>query len=180
MAKARQTSAIFGAATGAFLTAATVFSPSASLADGTTSAAQPLTPSWTEETRELHAASMSTRDYAENNNGVGILIHVAESSFPNDHFQTPDQFGQAVVGAFKAHYGTDSKYFLRNNLDARATGITYHVGEFIHGAGEGKEVKNVQEALDAMPEVAGLLKIIWEDKLAVSLQNGEPSPTPEG
>ncbi|MGX1498579.1 hypothetical protein ACSSV1_003630 [Labrenzia sp. MBR-25] len=163
MAQAKQTSRLFGAFAGAAMTAAAVFAPAAASAQEATPAAQNQ-PVWTEELRQLDAADRAATEYARDNYGVGILIHVGQD-IPNSHFASADEFGQAIVRAFNQKYGVEAQYFLRQN-DARATGITYHIDTFIHGADNGTAVKNVKEALNAMTEVVEYLKIAKEDRVA--------------
>lgn len=112
------------------------------------------------ELEEFHRASMAARNYAENNVGVGVLIHVGKD-IPNRHFKSADDFGRAVVNLFKERYGVDAQYFLRQN-DVLATGITYHIGHQIHGAENGNEVKSVKQGLKAMGDVVQQLKIVKE------------------
>ncbi|WP_157445599.1 MULTISPECIES: hypothetical protein [Actibacterium] len=196
MAKAA-TNGLAGKVLGAGLALSAAFAPSTASAQDVAMAALPDAPQetvdtilcetdrqyfakdgWRPETADLHCASTAASEYAENNPGVGVLIHVG-GDLPNDRFKTPDEFGRAVVHAFQSRYGVDAAYFLRQN-DTRATGITFHVGEFIHGGDNGTEVKNVKEALDAMPEVAGLLELIWNEKLVNAAQLQVPTVTPGG
>ncbi len=104
-----------------------------------------------QEICDLRAAADAARDYAEANPGVGILIHVGQD-FPNEHFQNADQFGRAFVNAF-AQQGVEAHYFLWQN-DIPNTGLTFYVGHLIHGQHNGTEVKNVLEAMNAIPEVS--------------------------
>ena len=104
-----------------------------------------------QELCDLRNAADAARDYAEENPGVGILIHVGQD-IPNRHFQTADQFGQALVQAFAKH-GVEARYFWRQN-DAPATGLSFYIGHLIHGQHNGTELKNVQQAVQAIPEVA--------------------------
>lgn len=117
-----------------------------------------------QELKQLGAASYAAGKYARENYGIGILIHVGKD-IPNKHFASADHFGRAVVNRFKKKYGVDSKYFLRQN-DARATGITFHIDDFVHGANNRTEVKNVKEAIDAMTEVVEYLKATKPDRVA--------------
>lgn len=110
-----------------------------------------------QEICDLHDAASAARDYAEANPGVGILIHVGQD-FPNEHFQNADQFGQAFVNAF-AQQGVEAQYFLWQN-DAPNTVMTFHLGHLIHGQHNGTEVKNVLEAMNAIPEVSQQLRIM--------------------
>ena len=91
---------------------------------------------------------------------MGILIHVGRD-IPNEDFRTADEFGQALVAAFRQHYGVDAQYYLRQN-DAPATGVTYHIGHQIHGAENGTEVKTVDQAISDMPDTVTQLKIVKE------------------
>lgn len=117
---------------------------------------------WTPETADLDCADEAATSYAETTFGVGILIHVGRD-IPNDHVARPEQLGELLVQRFKAEYDVDAQFFLAQS-DTLATGITYHIGDLIHGANDGTEVKTVREALDAMPEVSGLLREIWENR----------------
>jgi len=195
MANAK-TSRLFGAAAGALAGAAVALTPVMCAAQDATPAAMPLETvdtilcetdrtyyahnNWTPETADLDCADEAATEYAESTPGVGVLIHVGTDSFgEGKRFATPDAFGQAVVHTFKSRFGTDAAYFLSQN-DITATGLTYHVGDLIHGANDGTEVKNVREALDAMPEVAGLVRVVWEDKLAAVQELGGSDPSPGG
>ena len=196
MANAR-TNGIAGKLLGASLALSAAFAPSTASAEDVAMAALPDAPKtvdtilceadqvyyekdgWTSEVADLDCAADGARDYAENNPGVGVLIHVGTGSFgEGKRFATPQEFGEAVVRTFENRYDVNSAYFLRQTTGP-ATGLTYHVGEFIHGANNGTEVKNVKEALEAMPEVAGMLRLLWEDQLAAA-QADEPSPLPGG
>lgn len=168
MALAKTTNKIFGAVTGAALALSAVFTPLSAAAEdvkvgGTQNTATEHV--WNPEALELHKADNAATDYAEQNYGIGILIHVGANSFPNKHFATADEFGQTIVNVFKQKFGTDAQYFLSQN-DAMATGITYHIDDLIHGSDNGTEVKNVQEALQAMPEVVAFLKVAKQAKVA--------------
>ena len=133
---------------------------------------------WTSEGADLSCASDAARDYAENNPGVGVLIHVGTESFgEGKRFATPEAFGEAVVQTFEGRFGVSADYFLSQN-DAPATVLTYHIGDLIHGADNGTEVKTVREALEAMPEVASYVELIWEEKLAAAQQLQNPTPFP--
>lgn len=115
------------------------------------------------ELEEFHRASMAARDYAENNVGVGILIHVG-SDVPNKRVKSADELGQLFVKRFAA-LGVNAKYFLRQN-DTEASGITYHIGHQIHGAENGNEVKLLREAWNSAPNVVEQLKIVKQIKVA--------------
>lgn len=109
------------------------------------------------ELEEFHRASTAARDYAENNVGVGIVIHVGKD-VPNSKVKSADQLGQIFVNRFKA-LGVNAKYFLRQN-DTEASGITYHIGHQIHGAEDGTEVKLLREAWNSAPDVVEQLKVV--------------------
>ncbi len=122
---------------------------------------------WNSETADLSCATHAASEYAESHHGVGILIHVGQDLPYGD--LTADKLGQILVSKFKKEYGTDAQYFLRQN-DARATAINYHLGEFMYGAVESRVDMDLKEALAAMPEAAGLLNLIWEEKVASNEQ----------
>ena len=121
-------------------------------------------PTHQEELRQLDAADRAATEYARDHNGIGILVHVGQD-IPNQHFATADEFGAKMVKIFNKRYGVEAAYFLSPN-DAPATVITYHIDTFIHGADNGTEVKDVKEALAAMPEAVEYLKIAKRDQVA--------------
>lgn len=112
------------------------------------------------EITKLIEATRSANKYAVSHYGVGIVIHVGQD-IPNRHFKSADEFGQAVVNLFKERYGVDAQYFLSPN-DTKYSGMTYHIGHLIHGAGNGTEVKSVKQGLKAMGDVVEQLKIVKE------------------
>ncbi len=123
------------------------------------------------ELEEFHRASTAARDYAENNVGVGILIHVGQD-VPNKSVKNADELGQLFVRRFTA-LGVNAKYFLRQNGDAPSSGVTYHIGHLIHGAGNGNEVKGLKTAWNSAPDVVEQMKIVKQ--LAVA-----DAPAPKG
>ena len=110
------------------------------------------------ELEEFHRASMAARDYAENNIGVGILIHVGKD-VPNKKVKSADELGELFVKRF-ASFGVNAKYFLSQNGDAPSSGVTYHIGHLIHGAGNGNEVKGLKTAWNSAADVIEQMKII--------------------
>lgn len=128
------------------------------------------TASWNNpELEEFHKASTAARDYAENNIGVGILIHVGKD-IPNAKIKSGDELGQLFVNRF-SKLGVEAQYFLSQN-DARFSGITYHIGHQIHGAENRTEVKSLKAAWSSAPDVIEQLKIVKE---LASLEAPEPS-----
>ncbi len=148
---------------------------------GTTLASSPIasafaadakTANWNDpELEELRKASDATREYAENNDGVGILIHVGTKDIPSTRIKSPEQLGQIFVNRF-AKLGVDAQFFIRHN-DQPATGITYHIGHQIHGAESGNEVKLLREAWNVAPDVVEQLRIV---KQLASLETDAPRP----
>lgn len=174
MANAIKTNTILSAIAGAAFTASSLLAPSIASAedinktpavDNFTTAATTLSP----ELQELHEAALAARNYSENNFGIGILIHVGAKSFPNKHFESAEQFGQTMVAVFEQKFGVPAQYFLNQN-DTPATGITYHIGDVIHGADNGSEVKGVNDAFKAMNEVSQYLKAYHGKDLAQAPQ----------
>ncbi len=161
MAQAKQTSRLFAAATGALLSVAAALNPSASFAQEATPVAQPSDTVWTDELRALDEADLAATEYAKNNNGVGILLHVGED-FPNEYFNSAEEAAQAFVAIFQQQHGTSAQYFMSPNPGSEWTGVTYHIGDQIHGTNAGTEVKTVLEAYEAMPDVVKQLQLIKE------------------
>ncbi len=171
MAQAKQASRIFGAVTGAVLAASAVLTPFSAAAQEVTPAAQPQDTAWSDELRAFDQAATGARDYAEQNFGVGILIHVGED-FPNEHFATPEDFANVMVGLFEGKYETPARAFLRPNPGTANTGLTFHIGHHIHGASNGTEVKNVGQSLAVMPDIVEQLRIVKE---VASLETDQPT-----
>lgn len=163
MAQAKRASRFFSAVTGAALAASAVITPFAAAAQDVTPASQTNETVWTPELRELRKAASAARDYAENNYGVGILIHVGED-FPNEHFENADQFAALMVDIFENKYGTPAKAFTRPNPGTANTGLTFHIGHQIHTDANSSEVKSVNQALASIPSVIEQLRLIKEIK----------------
>jgi len=104
-------------------------------------------------------ASSAARNYAENNYGVGILVHLG-SDIPSKNVKNGDQLGQLFVNRF-AKFGIVARYFIAPNGNAPSTGITYHIGHLLYGKGE-KKVHDLQTAWDDAPRVIEQLKIVKE------------------
>lgn len=113
---------------------------------------------------EFENASNAARDYARANPGVGILISVGTETFPLGEYETAEQFGNAFIAAFSSQ-GVEAGYFLYYN-DSPTTNIVYYLGPTIHGQHNGTEVKGINQAVTAIPEVAEQVRII----------NGLPRP----
>lgn len=180
MAQAKKTNSVISAVAGAAFAATSLLAPSAASAQeikvaeaSNVATTEQLSP----ELLELHRASLAAGEYAENNYGVGILIHIG-NDIPNSHFSSGDDFGHAMVRLFQEKYGTDAQYFLSQN-DAKATVLEFYIDEYVHGADNGTEIKLVGEAIAAAPEVVGLLKSLKADKVA-QLSSNISSPQPGG
>ncbi len=111
----------------------------------------------TSEICDLDIAATGARDYALESPGVGILVHVGQD-FPNKHFETPQQFGQAVVNAF-AHHGVEAEYFLSQN-DGEHTVLNFYVAHLTYDADKRGGLKSINEAYKAIPEIAAVTKTI--------------------
>ena len=113
---------------------------------------------WTPELIALDKASSAARHYAENNHGVGILIHLGKD-VPNARVKNGDELGQLFVNRF-AEFGIEARYFYRHN-DAPATGITYHIGHLLFHVDD-DPVIGLQTAWNGAPQVIEQLKIVKE------------------
>lgn len=116
------------------------------------------TPGWTDELIALDKASSAARRYAENNDGVGILIHLGQD-VPNKRVKNGDELGALFVGRF-AKLGIKARYFVRQN-DARSTVIVYHIGHLLHEVDE-DAVLGLQTAWNEAPKVIEKLKAVKE------------------
>jgi len=114
---------------------------------------------WTPELIELDKASSAARNYAENNYGVGILVHLG-SDIPSKNVKNGDQLGQLFVNRF-AKFGIVARYFIAPNGNAPSTGITYHIGHLLFKAND-NPVIGLQTAWDSAPKVIEQLKIVKE------------------
>lgn len=111
---------------------------------------------WTEETIALDKASTAARNYAENNYGIGILIHLGQD-VPNQRVKNGDELGRLFVGRF-AELGAKARYFYWQN-DAPASGVTYHIGHLLYEAG-GTPLLGLQTAWNNAPKVIEELKLV--------------------
>jgi len=112
---------------------------------------------WTPELRALHEASVAATEYAANNPGVGIVIHVGED-FPNEVFEEPQEYADFLISMFDQNHETPARAYFAPNPGTPATGVTYHIRNTIHGAGDGAEVKGVVTAVNIMADVVAQMK----------------------
>ncbi|MEM7663978.1 MAG: hypothetical protein AAF292_17175 [Pseudomonadota bacterium] len=111
---------------------------------------------WTAETIALDKASSAARKYAESNNGVGILIHLGQD-VPNARVKNGDDLGKLFVQRF-AELGVEARYFYWQN-DARATGLTYHIGHLLYET-HGEPIIGLQTAWNDAPKVIEKLRLV--------------------
>lgn len=111
---------------------------------------------WTKETVELDKADRAATLYAEDNYGVGILIHLGQD-VPNQRVKDGDELGRLFVNRF-AELGIEARYFYWRN-DAPASGITYHIGHLLYEAG-GTPLLGLQTAWRDAPKVVEELKLV--------------------
>ena len=110
------------------------------------------------ELDELDAASDAAGDYALNNDGVGIVLHVGRDiSGRSDAGAALAKVQQYFINEFAKH-GVAAQVFPSSNSDALATVATFHIHDTIHGAASGTEVKSLKAALEAIPDAARQLK----------------------
>ena len=114
---------------------------------------------WTAETIALDRASSAARDYAENHDGVGILIHLGQD-VPNDRVKDGDELGAMFVQRFAA-LGTEARYFVSPAPDARSSGITYHIAHLLYGPDDDK-LHGLLTAWNDAPKVIEQLKVAKE------------------
>ena len=117
---------------------------------------------WTDELRAFDRAATAARGYAESYEGVGIVFHVGR-----DISGRPDAEAalEKVAGHFVAQfaqYDVKAQVFPSPNDDTQASGVTYHIGNQIHGSLERMEVKDLRQGLDAIPDAATQYKRLVE------------------
>lgn len=140
MAKAKQTSKIFGAATGALMAAVTALSPTASFAQEATPAAQPFDENlWTQEAWDLHQASKSAHTYVRTtNNAVGIVFHIGgdlrdRAQAAAEKYNIPAEHAmQVMLNRLEEDYaekygklGIEIEMFPNDNPGSQASGVSY-------------------------------------------------------
>ncbi len=112
---------------------------------------------WTPELIALDKASNAARTYAENNNGVGIVIHLGDD-VPNQRVKNGDELGQLFVKRF-AEFGVNARYFIAPSKGSPATGLTYHIGHLLYKADD-DPVIGLQTAWNNAPDVIERLKAV--------------------
>ncbi|WP_044025217.1 hypothetical protein [Roseobacter litoralis] len=197
MAKARQTSAIFGAVTGAVLSAAAVLSPTASFAQEATPVAQPFDESlWTQETWELKKAREAAGLHVKSaENTVAILFHVGDDlraraqAAAEKHNVSAEHALQVMLNHIAEDYtqkfdshGLEARMFSSTNLDSRASGLTYilrirgsdnEIGSISYEDESGNPLLNLAEANTEIERVARAVAYLNQQ---ASLDTGEPVP----
>ncbi|MEM6410171.1 MAG: hypothetical protein AAF683_01390 [Pseudomonadota bacterium] len=132
---------------------------------------------WDEELRQLHEASIAAREYAMENYGVGIVLHVGR-----DISGRPD--AEAALAQVSTYYinefakrEVEARVFPSLNPDTVASGVTYHIDEIMYGAHNGTEIKDLRQGLEAIPDVIAHLKIA---KQVADLDGNQPQALPGG
>ncbi len=135
----------------------TAFAPAGAVAQDTRTASV-----WTPELREFDQAATAARKYAESYEGVGIVLHVGRDISGRPDAETALKKVEGLfIGRF-AQNGMNARVFPRSNGDAPATVVTFHIGNQIHGSLEHREVKNLREGLNAIPDAVAQYKRLVE------------------
>ncbi len=111
---------------------------------------------WTAETIALDKADRAATAYAENNNGIGILIHLGKD-VPNQRVKNGDELGQLFVDRFAA-LGIEARYFFWRT-GGRATVLTYHIGHLLYEP-NGDPLIDLMTAWHDAPKVIEELKLV--------------------
>lgn len=171
MAQAKRTSRLFGAAAGVLAGAAVALTPVVGNAQDAQPASSQVPDGWTAELWELNQAAEAVTAYArENSNGVGILLHVGDDlraraqaaaekhSVPVDHALQVmiNRVEQSYADQFAAH-GVEVRLFPRANLDARGTGLSYHIGQLVYEDASGDPLLSLGKAREEIPRVVEAL-----------------------
>ncbi|MEO1324432.1 MAG: hypothetical protein AAFV59_15645 [Pseudomonadota bacterium] len=128
-----------------------------------------------QELDQLEAATRGAHEYATNNFGVGIVLHVGRDiSGRPDADAALAQVERYLINEF-AKRGVEARVFPRSNSDTVASGVAYHIDQYIHGANNGTALKDLQTALDSIPDVIALLRAAK----GLALNQSEPG-TPGG
>lgn len=199
MAKARQTSAIFGAATGAVLSAAAVLTPSTAFAEEATPVAQTLEETVrAEEGREyreaVEARKAASLHVKSGENTVAILFHIGDdlrtrAQAAAEKHNVPAEHAMQVMLNHIAEdyaqkfdrYGLDAKMFSSTNLDARASGLTYilrtrggdnEIGSISYEDESGNPLLNLAEA---NTEIERVVRAVAYLNQQASLDTGGPA-----
>ena len=124
--------------------------------------------------RQLRAASDAAGDYAESYEGVGIVFHIGEDVMQRaDGRELYEKVARRFIGEFEKQ-GVNARVYGSPNPGTTASGVTYHIGDLIHGSSNGEEVKNLREGLNAIPSAVEQYRNMVG--LFAHLRREEPTP----
>ena len=90
------------------------------------------------------------------------MIHVGRD-FPNEVFETPQDYADALIMPFDRDHDVDAQAFFTPNPKSPGTGVTYLIGNMIHGYDSGNAVKGIVSAVDAMEDVVAQMRLAQKD-----------------
>ncbi|WP_147450721.1 hypothetical protein [Rhodophyticola porphyridii] len=115
---------------------------------------------------EFSRQANAARQYAAENQSVAVLFHIGDDVLTRDD-------SEVLMGRVEAHFeqqfanlGIDAATFTRTNAGTAATGLTFHYGHLVFQGPEGQINLNLQEGMDAIPQVAEQLGILRQTQQA--------------
>ena len=136
--------------------------------------AQPVAANYTyeQELADMSYAQQSSRDFAENNFGIGIVLRGGQD-IPNEHFQTYEQLAEVFQQRYQnlldqayPNQNAQVRYFIAPNPDGKASLIAINIADRIYEIDNSKyglpenldpAILDLQTAWDAAPEVVEVL-----------------------
>ena len=203
MRQMTKTNKIFSAVAGAAMAVGSIAGTAQAQDARVTPVAQTGESLWTDELREFDRAATAARNYALENNGVGILVHVGTSAAERgtEHniannfvkvlanpsilpqLQTKNSKGETVSFLEQECPDVDpasleglegvSSKYFLSYNDVPGTGFTFYEGHMIVGAEDRTEVKGFNDAVCAIPEIIKGLPIAKRLQ-EIELSSAEP------
>ena len=163
----------FSALAGSAMGALTALTPVSAIAED----AVPTGLTHAEELEQLGQANRQAFDYAREH-GVAIVLHMGDDM--RNHEQ-PEALQAWLEQQFRDRFaaeGINVGIFPRVNLNAAASGVTYHVGNHIYEPPGQDPILNLQEAMDYVTDVAEQGRIAIQ--LAQASIDNQPTPVTPG
>ncbi|GFE65552.1 hypothetical protein [Litoreibacter roseus] len=127
-----------------------------------------------DELCEFSRQANAARQYAAKNQSVAVLFHIGDDVLTREDTE-------ALMGRVQTHFeqqfaglGIEAATFPSKNPGTAATGLTFHYGHLVFQGTEGQINLNLQEGMDAIPQVAAQLDILRQTQRA-SLDAPAPS-----
>jgi len=131
---------------------------------------------------EYDLADISAHMHAVCNETVSAILTVGDDLGNRSDYETALPQVIAHFETLFEQHGVDARVFAHRNPNTVGSGIQYNIGELTYRSPEGEALLNMQEAVQAIPDVVEQYQIqqTFRGNLDLVSVDDTPSPTPGG